>query len=466
MVYINTDMNSSLQKSKEILEVATYRPTIETTPIQGVKLGGASTEVVPLADRSEKTVLSYGHSPVGATMWEHLHDVDVLGPEYSYNLRKERIVVDWDDTIKSTGMYWIQAHREVLADFGFNEDETADDSILKLFGNIHVGDTLGIERFKKDDKQYNDKEVWELISGRARQLLAENPIDPLVVASLKVAKKMGVQISAWSSSPRELIIEAIESNDLADVFTVVVGVDDVDPDKHKPNPQGLLMALHAMDVENGYLNPGEPYSDKKPLDINGVWMVGDSPNDILGGKSIGASTVWLENPLQGHNAHEKRKSTIKAMALKAGSLVVEDAIETIRPTLVARTFDPEEAGFGRNVPISEMPVEQVRKLSVTNYNFAHFLVDRNSRALLHRREAVSAVLAKRGIVMDEEWSALGKPEIPQNEAGITDFVDESVYGNELNGIKVLAERRFGPIDAGKIHRTMSSIRARSEGPWL
>jgi phosphoglycolate phosphatase-like HAD superfamily hydrolase len=427
---------------------------------------GEPTEHRPLDSDGNHVVECFGVAQVGFTTWEHFHNADMLGPEYAYNIGNERIVVDWDDTIKSTGIYWIQAHREVLEDFGFDEEETSDDNILKLFGNIHVADTLGIDRFSKDKKEYTDDEVWGLISGRARQLLAENPIDPLVVASLKLAKQMGVQFAVWSSSPRELILEAIEANDLNEVFTAVVGVDDVDPDKHKPNPQGLLMAAHAMDVAVGYLRPDEPYSESKPLDVNGLWMVGDSPNDILGGKSVGASTVWLENPLQGHNAHEKRRTTIKNMVKKAGTLAVEDAVETMRPTLVARTFDPEEGGFGRNVPMSEMPMETVRNLSVTNYNFAHFLVDRNARALLHRREAVTNALAKQGISIDEGGSALGKYTNALLKGNETPFVDSSVYGNELSGVKTLTDRKFGPIDRKLIHRTLASIRARSEGPWV
>lgn len=366
-------------------------------------------EYQPLPGQTERpllngeTVFAYGESKIGGTTWEHMNNVDMLGPEWEqYNLHNERIVFDWDDTCKDTGKYWIQAHREVLTDFGFSEEETSDDAILKLFGNIHVGDTLGIERFTKDGKQHTDDDVWTLIKTRAGELLAENPMDPLVVESLKLAHKMGTRMAVWSSSPRELILQAIEANGLEGMFDAVVSVDDVDPDKHKPNPQGLLMGVKAMDVARGYLQPGENYSDEKPLDMNGVWMIGDSPNDVLGGKRAGASTVWLENPLQGHNAHEKRKKTLDNLSQAAGNLAVQAAMhEEIMPTVTIRTFDPEEAGYSRNVSMLDLPVDVVRNLTTANINFAKFLVDRELRAQLYRAEHVRLACEAQGIRMSK-----------------------------------------------------------------
>ncbi len=294
------------------------------------------------------------------------------------------------------------AHREVLKGFGFTDEETTDNAILALFGNIHVGDTLGIERFTKDEKQYTDLEVWDLIKSRARELLVEHPMDPLLIKGLREAKRQGVRLSVWSSSPSEILDESIRMNGLEDLFDAVVSVDDVDSDKHKPDPQGLLMAVKAMDVASGYLDEGEEYSDEKPLSMNGVWMIGDSPNDILAGKSVGASTVWIEHPLQGHNAHEKRLAMLEKLQRKLGDYAISDdlraMIERIRATVTIRVFDPEEAGYSRNISILDIDPAILTDLTPIYINIVKFLLDKNGRSQAYRDEAVRNAITAQGIV--------------------------------------------------------------------
>lgn len=375
----------------------------------------------------------YGPSVLNGTYLENVYNIDLLGPEYAYQFRRERFVLDWDDTVKETGRYWIQAHREVLESFGFSKEETSDKSILKLFGNIHVADTLGLDRFTRDGKQFTDAEVWDAIKGRAKELLAENPVDPLLIAAIREAKQMGARFAVWSSSPRELILAAIEANKMEDLFDGVIAVEDVDDDKHKPHSQGAIMAVRTMDEAGGYIGKNESYSKEKPLDMNGVWVIGDSPNDVLGGKRAGASTVWLENPLHGHNAHEKRAETLKAMSSATGDLALRNATLTtavleMRPTVVIRTFDAEQVGYGRYTHFRNIPPEKREELLVTNFNFARFLLDRNARAMLHRREKVAQVLARQGIIVSQ--SEIIDP-------------DSVVHGTELNGVIELGDRHFG-----------------------
>lgn len=348
-------------------------------------------------------VWAYGHSRRGVTMWEHHNDVDVLGPDFEeYETTSERFVFDWDDTCKDTGKYWIQAHREVLLDFDFSEAETSDDEILKLFGNIHVGDTLGIERFAKDGKSYDDTDIWNFIKDRARDLLKLNPMDPLLIQALLFTKSCGARMAVWSSSPRQLILEAIDANSLSDVFDIVVSVDDVDADKHKPHKQGFLMAVEAMDRARGYLQPDQDYSGDTPLTMNGVWMFGDSPNDILAGKNCGASTAWIEHPLQGNNAFEKREKTMANLqasigGVAVGSESVDAALYDLIPTITIRTFDPEELGYARNISITQLPKEEVRLATTVNINFVKFLIDIELRARLYRSEHVREALELQGI---------------------------------------------------------------------
>jgi len=353
-----------------------------------------------------------------ATLWEIKHDIDVLGPDFErYDGHAERIVLDWDDTMKNTGKWWIVAHREVLQRFGFNDEETSDEAILRLFGNIHVGDTLGIERFAEDGKHYSDDEVWGLIKGRARELLADDPMDPLVVKAIKLAAgNKETRFAVWSSSPRELLLEAIEANGLEDVFDTVVSVDDVE--KHKPDPEGLLKAVKAMDVARGYLEPGEDYSDQKPLSMNGVWMVGDSPNDVKGGKSAGASTLWLEHPLQAHSAMEKRQKFMEE-ARALGSAAAARTVRDLMPTGALRTYDPAEAGLDAKYSVSQLPRDEIANLTTYNVGFARFLMDKQSRAGAYRIEKVYDALASQGL-------ATGEPKLTGVFADASESINRSV----------------------------------------
>lgn len=324
-----------------------------------------------------------------ATDWELTHNIDVLGPDFErYDGSAERIVQDWDDTMKNTGKWWIIAHREVLQNFGFTEEETTDEAILKLFGNIEVGNTLGLERFDKDGKQYTDGEVWDLIRGRAGELLADDPMDPLLVKAMKLAASTGTRFAVWSSSPRELLDAAISANGLEDVYDTVVSVDDVK--KHKPDPEGLYAAVYAMDIARGYLEPGEDYSDDKPRNMNGVWMMGDSANDIKGGREAGASTLWLEHPLHAHGQLEKRKMQLQgySTATLGEKAIAHSFARDLMPTASLRTYDPAEAGIRGAYSVDQVSREEIAELSTYNVGIAHFLLDKSLRAKLYRTEAV------------------------------------------------------------------------------
>lgn len=341
-----------------------------------------------------------------ATYWELRNGVDVLGPDFeSYDGFGERIVLDWDDTCKDTGKYWVQAHQEVLRGFGFNEEETSDENILRLFGNIHVGNTLGLDRFTKDGKQYNDEEVWGDIKGRARELLTENPMDPLLVMALKQLSSANkndpatAHLAVWSSSPRELLEDAIRLNGLEDVFDVIVSVDDVE--KHKPDPEGLYKAVYAMDVARGYLQPSEDYSDAKPRRMNGVWMIGDSPNDIKGGKAAGASTLWLEHALQAHSAFEKRQKIMEDAVATLGKQAVQATTRLLQPTSAIRTFNTEKAGLDADVSVAQVPRESISSLPTVNTKFAEFLTGISLRRTLYRAEKVRDALVAQGFGDDQ-----------------------------------------------------------------
>jgi len=359
------------------------------------------------------------------TPFEFKHGIDLVGPEGGiYNVLDERIITDWDDTMKDTGKWWIQAHREVLQDFGFDEEETSDANILKLFGNIHVGDTLGIERFIKDGVQYSDDEVWGLIKSRAGELLANSPMDPLLVDALKAARLSGVRLAVWSSSPRELIEQAVHANGLDGVFDTIVSVDDVE--KHKPDPEGVYKAVKAMDIARGYIEDGEEYGKRRALDMNGVWMLGDSSNDVKGGKDAGAHTLWLEHPLQAHAIANKRRAVMEQAATR-GEQAVREASDMLLPTIVSRNFDMDDvpAENGRQIATNQ-PFESIADRTSHNLELIRFLIDRDYRKAavrgeklirnLHRQLGDS--LIKRSVLLEDggvDLSVTDKPRLTREE---------------------------------------------------
>lgn len=349
-----------------------------------------------------------------ATPFELRHKIDLVDPEEARKnpygdhsglarvlvergglkryVERERFIFDFDDTLKDTGSSWVQAHREVLQTFGFNEEETSDENILKLFGKINVAEILGLDRFVlPDGTACTDHEVWVMIKTRAAELLASNMMDPLLVRTLRTLHEQGKPMAVWSSSPRELLEQAIAANGLDGVFDIVVSVDDVE--HHKPDPEGVYKAVYAMDVARGYLEPGEDYSDDKPLDMSGVWMMGDSPNDIKGGTAAGASTVWLEHPLQAFSARDKRSKEL------AGADTPDrkrEIARTFTPMLALRNFDITQLGYEPTESINGTTLENLAALPTDNSMIIDFLTDFNQRRKLFRREQARKSLVAQG----------------------------------------------------------------------
>ena len=361
------------------------------------------------------TVRGWDHPSFGdATPFEIKHNIDLVDPEEAIKspygdhaglarvlverggikryVERERFIFDFDDTLKDTGSSWVQAHREVLQSFGFSEEETSDENILKLFGNIHVARTLGLDRFVlPDGTACTDDEVWVMIKTRAAELLASNMMDPLLVRTLRTLHEQGKPMAVWSSSPRELLEQAITANGLDGVFNTVVSVDDVE--KHKPDPEGVYKAVYAMDVARGYLQPGEDYSDDKPLDMSGVWMMGDSPNDVKGGVAAGVSTVWLEHPLQAFSARDKRS---KELASAETADRKREIARTFTPMLALRNFDMTQLGYGPTESINGTTLENLAVLPTDNSMIIDFLTDFNQRRKLFRREQARKSLVAQG----------------------------------------------------------------------
>lgn len=100
------------------------------------------------------------------------------------------------------------------------------------------------------------------------------PLQKIYTGTREALEKLrdnNIILTLVSSSPRKLIKEVLELNDLARFFSAVSGFDDIM--KHKPDPEPFLNM-----IEVAKLNP------KTTI------ILGDSPHDITAAKAAGINS--------------------------------------------------------------------------------------------------------------------------------------------------------------------------------
>jgi pyrophosphatase PpaX len=95
---------------------------------------------------------------------------------------------------------------------------------------------------------------------------------PNTVMVLDALKQRGFKLATITTRSNRTSVLSLEQNGIAHYFDVVVSLEDVV--RHKPDPEPLLKALHAIDLA--------------PTD---AIMVGDTSADIMAGKNAGTTTV-------------------------------------------------------------------------------------------------------------------------------------------------------------------------------
>lgn len=95
-----------------------------------------------------------------------------------------------------------------------------------------------------------------------------------VKETLKELKKRGFVMSVASSRSHASLVEYCEKCGIADMFSLILGADDVP--KAKPDPEPVLVTLKKLDVE-----------------ASDAVVIGDMPVDIAMGKGAGCTTVGV-----------------------------------------------------------------------------------------------------------------------------------------------------------------------------
>lgn len=208
-------------------------------------------------------------------------------------------IFDWDDTCQDTGKYWVQAHQEVMRRYGIEDTKMSDKEILSHFGNIRFALKFGIDNFRSDtdvDESGNPigddilaDRIFDEVEGVVTEKLQEVRMDQRLVEAMQTLHAQGKRITVFSSSPTGLLNMSVALNGVGDLIDTVISKDDVDDDKHKPNPQGIELSIAAM---NAALPEGAP-----AILPQNVLMIGDSWNDVKAGKLAGTRTLKLVHPL-------------------------------------------------------------------------------------------------------------------------------------------------------------------------
>jgi len=171
---------------------------------------------------------------------------------------------DWDGTLAETLDIWLVLWRESLAKHGKSGD---DHTIVRhLFGDARNG----LKYFDFTDEQIDEllRQLHPLAVDRVKKVtLYKEARDALLTL-----KRNNKKLALITSSYRELIDAAMRNHELIDLFDVLVTGEDVNA--HKPDPEGIKIALKALGIAK-----------------DRALMLGDSDKDLRAAQNAGVDSL-------------------------------------------------------------------------------------------------------------------------------------------------------------------------------
>jgi phosphoglycolate phosphatase len=150
----------------------------------------------------------------------------------------------------------------------FDFDLTLADSAGAIVECFHFAlDSLGIPRVPKEDicriigtpladmfhqlvgRRYQDRleEFVRLYRAHSDEIMTEQTtLFPSVPQTVALLNRCGISLGIVSTKGRFRIRPVLERENLLNAFSVIVGGEDVG--KYKPDPQGLLLAVHRLKI--------------------------------------------------------------------------------------------------------------------------------------------------------------------------------------------------------------------------
>lgn len=171
-------------------------------------------------------------------------------------------IFDWDGTLANTLEVWFQAYLRLFDQYGIHA--TYKEIATKAYGDPYGSVKFGI----KDYEEFN-KELFALVEKQYTQA-ALYPWVKKVLNNIHNEKQS--RICIFSSTQREMLIEALKYQQLLEYTDLIIGREDVT--KLKPDPEGIAIALNKYN-----------YSKKKTV------IIGDSDKDIKAGNVFGIDTI-------------------------------------------------------------------------------------------------------------------------------------------------------------------------------
>jgi phosphatidylglycerol:prolipoprotein diacylglycerol transferase len=208
----------------------------------------------------------------------------------------DTLIFDLDGTLLDTRELIDHSFIETFRHF--RPDYELSDSELDSF----FGPTLE-ESFSK----YSDdpKEVEEMIAYYREYNFAHH--DELVMAFKgardvlrTLSKKKGYRIGVCSSKKCDLVIHGLEWCGLIDYVDVIVGSEDVV--KHKPDPEGILLALkelNAVDMDLDDQDKKKRFPRDEEVYLKHALYIGDNKADIDAAKAAGirsCGVLYIKHP--------------------------------------------------------------------------------------------------------------------------------------------------------------------------
>ncbi|MBI4032675.1 HAD family hydrolase [Candidatus Berkelbacteria bacterium] len=207
------------------------------------------------------------------------------------------VLFDFDGTLFSLNVDWIQLKHELA-------------TIAELTGTPRrVSETLALASPAQKARMIDAIDRAEL-----QGVITGHPINGAADV-LQMLHVRGIAVAIVSRNGRPAIEAGCRAGGIA-LPNVIIARDDVD--RHKPDPEGLLLALNRLGVEPG-----------------AAVMVGDSVHDVDAAHAIGVPAILFRNP------------EIPRQPLTKAELVVDDyaqLAEALLPQTTGSGLDRERVG--------------------------------------------------------------------------------------------------------------------------
>lgn len=180
----------------------------------------------------------------------------------------KHIIFDFDGTIADTSHIITATMQTTMREMGLEVAST--EAIKKVIG-LPLKDCFGnIYQGMNDEEMTRCAETYCRIFDINKDSLTP-ALFPHVKETLCYLRRQGVTLSVDSSRSHCSLTELLERNDVRQLFSVIVGVDDVD--QAKPHPEGVMRILEATGTQR-----------------ETALLVGDMPVDMAMGRNAGIRT--------------------------------------------------------------------------------------------------------------------------------------------------------------------------------